>query len=542
MPLLWIILLTLALSGFAIQFSKRYGRLAFPPQYNDSNYMVDALKRLDIVMRSSLRTAVRDYRQNPPHSPVSTGIALTSFVLFGVSESSPYILNAVTLLALLGLILFVLRHGTLTAKMCGALLAATTHLAFCCVYEFEPDYISAVFTMWGISVFFYHLLENSSPRWPLWLSGVFFGLALISKVPFFPYTLGLIMFVLSLKGLHLMSQKGERAARWRGLLELWPFVCALAIVAGPHYVFAARRAWGYIFTNITGAEPTWRFGGFAERFLFYLNGPPAKLYLGSVRGWLWAFLLLGLAAAFLPGGKPLRKQLGYHALAALLAYIFLLFLHLRSTAFGVPFEVAFLLSAVIAVEIVAQACGQLFRKPWIGCLIWALLVVKFLWRFDPPLELARPLPQDRNETSFLRDTPERLTLAVAANLDHAFSPAVYFAMNGPFLNAQMVEWLALRERLYSKKGERISCWTAEKASASQILEQSKSAGFFVTADPDILGMGRQTHPTNERGPELLSLLATNRDFLPLTNFPAPDGQKYYLYMHPAEQIKRLNSK
>jgi hypothetical protein len=532
-----VLLLTVFLTGFVIHFSNRYGRLAFPPQYNDSNYLTDGLQRVDLFMRTSLREVYRKYRDHPPHSPISTLLAATGFIVFGISESSPYIMNALLLAGYFGLVLFVLRSAALSGKICGLLLAASSPIAFCTVHEFEPDYATALLIFWALAIFVYHLQENPAARWPLWTSGALFGVALITKVPFFPFTLLMIAFACCLQIHHNWRVRRSGIGSGTPILKLRRFLLPAVLIPLPHYRYGGRKAVQYILENAGEQSQNWRFGSISERALFYWVGDSANLYLGPMKWGLFAGIFLGLVAVIFSRRTILRTQLLYQGVVALVIYGLLLLLHLKSTAFGFPFELSLLLFVLLTLALVAEQLQRIGPR-WLGCVFWVLFIFEFVYRFAPPAELNRVKALTTTEARFLQKIPGQILSTIEARLPEAKNSTVFLTFNGNYLNAQMLEWLALKENVVDAHRQQLDFWTAPNKSREELIQKARDSAFMLTADPGIIGVKPQTHPTNTRGPELLEFARHDAHFKEIATFPAPDGHRFYLFLNDNPKVEQ----
>jgi hypothetical protein len=84
----------------SLQYSLRRGRLLIYLACDDVVYMLDGLRRLDIVDRSGILAFFLNWRQHPPHAPLSTLLALLSFLLLGVHDWAPYAANRLIVLTM----------------------------------------------------------------------------------------------------------------------------------------------------------------------------------------------------------------------------------------------------------------------------------------------------------------------------------------------------------------------------------------------------------------------------------------------------------
>src|SRR4051812_18086346 len=82
--LLVIPLICLVKSIILVRAGASYGRLSIPPVYDDVNYFVDALVRVQILLEKDVWHFAKSFIEAPPHSPYSTLAASLGFLFFGV--------------------------------------------------------------------------------------------------------------------------------------------------------------------------------------------------------------------------------------------------------------------------------------------------------------------------------------------------------------------------------------------------------------------------------------------------------------------------
>ena len=82
----WLIafLLTGIFAALQINQSLMMGSLALPPVADGVVYDVDGAARLQRLHEAGLETALSDFFGSPPHSPLSSGLALIGFSIFGI--------------------------------------------------------------------------------------------------------------------------------------------------------------------------------------------------------------------------------------------------------------------------------------------------------------------------------------------------------------------------------------------------------------------------------------------------------------------------
>jgi hypothetical protein len=129
-----------------LQWSLRTGRLAGDSVADDVGYLVDGVKRLNVLDQHGVGAFWSSLHVDPPHSLWSTTLALIGFALFGVNDWSPYVLNGslVLILFFAGYSFFGSSH-----PINKILILATIPmmpLALTAVHEFRPDFAVGLFT------------------------------------------------------------------------------------------------------------------------------------------------------------------------------------------------------------------------------------------------------------------------------------------------------------------------------------------------------------------------------------------------------------
>jgi hypothetical protein len=259
--------------------------------YEDIITHIDGLKRWRDLSNCGVAAYLDNYIKNPPHAPLHSMMASLGFMLFGVKDWAPYAVNAVVLFAFLALV----RRETLPfgswsswLAVCGALFVP---VAFKSIHEFRPDFPCALATLWGMLM--YPRSRDQRFGTKAALSGALFGLALLAKPPFFPYTLamaGLPWLITIAEG---FRERKSIQGIWNPVLNSWPFFVGTAVIAGPHYIVAWQKILGYIQQNQFGADAhVWRMkGGIGYQLAYHLFGVGGQFMLGK-----GVVILIGLAA------------------------------------------------------------------------------------------------------------------------------------------------------------------------------------------------------------------------------------------------------
>jgi hypothetical protein len=296
-------------------------------------------------MDGGLLQFAKHYVSDPPHAPLHSLQAVLAFTFLGVHDWAPYVSNGILLFALLAALVFALRDFGGWARVAGVGFFLCVPLAYHTVEEFRPDYPSAIATVWGILLYF-QFLKNGS-HWMAMASGACFGLAMLAKPPVFPY-------VLAMGGGPFFwgLYAGFRAGGWQGLgrhaFAAWPFFAACALVAGPHFLVAARKIVDYFVLNQLGADShLWAFNeGWGQRIAYHLTGYGGWLGLG--RHWVLALGLwvcaAGVSLGLLRRGRSVPPTLIALTGMTIWAYLFLVLNPHMNPFFGITFQILLLFS------------------------------------------------------------------------------------------------------------------------------------------------------------------------------------------------------
>ena len=382
--LLPIAVVSIFFTAFVINHSFERGRLQYDVDYKDVISHIDGLKRFHDLTDNSALYFIQQYLLNPPHAPLHSLQAMLSFAIFGIHDWAPYVSNIFLLFALLAGLFYVLREFGALSFAAGALFFLCTPLAYHTIEEFRPDYPSAIATVWGILLYF-QFLKTSNP-WLAGWAGACYGLAMLAKPPVFPYVLAMgggPFFWGLLSGFRIDGWRGV----WKGVLMAWPFFVGCAVVAGPHFLVAARKIVDYFILNQLGSDShLWAFNeGWGQRIAYHVTGYGGWLGLG--RHWILALVLWGGALAaglkFVRTDKSTRILLGLSGMTAW-AYFFLVINPHMNPFFGLTFQILLLFSGAAFLGWMVGQGKVLWKRFVFGGAVLAILGVAFCWPFDCP--------------------------------------------------------------------------------------------------------------------------------------------------------------
>ena len=385
-PARWLaaFLLTALYAVILILQSLHAGALAVPAVYDDVSYQSDGARRLILLYQTGIGEFLRNTIAGPPHAPLSTGLAVLGFLLFGIAPWAAVAANALLLFVFVRMFYWVASELPVwrTTVLAAALLTAPFFAV--ALLECRPDMFCGLFIALGtLGIIARPWVGSRSGQL---IAGVAFAAALWSKPVVFPLTV--VMFGTAMG---LASLTWLRRGQWRAPVGAALVTTAVALVlAAPYYLVAWRHVLDYIWTTVFGSEagiwvrPLPR----VESMLFYLTGPTGKVSLGD-----WLYLGLGIGVFTLVLLYVRRR--GAELLRGLFIATMVLAVYAAVTypAFkgphGLPFAAVFLGASAIAAARAATLLPRVLS--WAFCIVVALVGLgQFEWgytrHFGAPIE------------------------------------------------------------------------------------------------------------------------------------------------------------
>jgi hypothetical protein len=235
---LFICLVAFVYTLLVLQWSLRVGRLAGDPVADDVGYLVDGADRLNVLDQHGVGAFLHSLRVNPPHSPWSTGLALTGFALFGVNDWSPYVLNGSLVLILLfaGYLYFGRSHPINKILILSTLLMMPLPLT--AVHDFRPDFAVGLFTaLFALTIVWlacHERVRDSELRTHIFV-GLIVGMAYLAKPSFFPHTTVMWVAAFCLAEICYRIFSSDRLQVRPTLFRLGGQVTGAALLAGPYF-------------------------------------------------------------------------------------------------------------------------------------------------------------------------------------------------------------------------------------------------------------------------------------------------------------------
>lgn len=158
------LLISITITAIAVKYSTSYGKLAFPPWYDDSHSMVEGALRLMTFQVKGVQGACEEYIQRFPHSFLHFYWTSLVFGITGIHDSAVYWANIVFIFLLLTAVWLLIReHGLVECTFLTAAFAGVP-VIFNIVYDFRSECALAPILFVGcISILL--ALENQTKAW-----------------------------------------------------------------------------------------------------------------------------------------------------------------------------------------------------------------------------------------------------------------------------------------------------------------------------------------------------------------------------------------
>ena len=323
-----------------LQYSFRHGRLILFPAYDDVDYFAEAVEAVQVFYDHGFVALLKHYRDRPPHSPYSSGLATVAFLVFGIRDWAPYAANALLLFGFFAFADYLLKGVALWQKVLFILFLCTVPLVGMASHEFRPDHAVSLLTVVGVFVLLTRPFVRSPLRHKL-VAGAFFGLAMLTKPPVFPATVTFFVAALVLATLSDRFGRGQRFTARRAAAAWAPCAVPFILIPLPHYLIHGGYILHYIYDILFGSqrEAYLTRGDLSHHLKFYLTGHAAKVMLGRHFTLLVAFLL-ALTALFLLRRRRLDLVTGAAlALVLLLSYAIPTVNQTKQEFFGLTFHI-----------------------------------------------------------------------------------------------------------------------------------------------------------------------------------------------------------
>ena len=515
---LWL-LVSSVFTAIVIQYSFRRGRLLIYPAYDDVVYMLDGLRRLDNVYQSGPPAFFLKWMRDPPHAPLSSLLAFLSFLVLGIHDWAPYVANGVIILTLVAFTDRLMKQTSAMCRMAAIIFVLSTPVAAEAVHEFRPDIAGALFTTIAVVTLLDGRLIGSDWIRPVG-AGIFFGLALFSKMTIFPLTVAVSMCALAVAIARdrLIEPFGSRPVmRVAGL-----FIVPAALFAGPQYLIGLKQTIKYIYDTQFGRNAgVWILKvPIRQHLMFFLNGDGARVMLGNHRFILVAIFLLGSVYLGITRRRDqILNSLAY-ATVILVAYLIpTLNLH-KHQFFGVVFHLSLIFSALLILRHLMSVEGDRPATiPWAQALMVSVSIAG-IFLFQWP---AFQTPEETAQSDRRKQIDDQIIEAI---LDHK-GPAASTAMltTAGYVSSDLFNYLVLKRKQSISFGD--------LAFSNDLEEHRRSwpnMDFVIAAERDDSESAPYV-PSQAIQNELLSALHSSPDFVQIAAIPTLNGKCFFVFQN-----------
>jgi len=430
------------LTLFSIGWSYARGKLSIPLGWDDTGYFLDAYRRLQVFYDHGFGAVIKGYISDTPHSPMSTALAFFGFLLFGIHDLGPYILNSFVVLVLIVYVLKFVKTANPLLRWLAPAYVCTIPLAGMGIIEFRPDFAACVFVSLGIVTTISQPFVRAT-RSHLMVGGALFGLAILSKPTFLPFTVFIWgCSAAAALACDFFATSPTRSAR--GAVRATAIQGATMAAFGLLYLaFGWHKLLNYIrgvmFSDKTKIWTSATKGTFTHQALYYLTGEGGKQMLGVHLWILGAWIVVGFL--FLPRVTR-NSRLRWGALMALIliSYIFFSTNPAKGPHWGLAFHILMVFAALASFQTVLD--WIVFRR--FPSILQYLAATSLLL---PGLYFLQPWYAVRGSagnpyTAFLWDAHTRI-LDVVANQKMS-SPVITYITSIGDLNQDSLHWMAIK--------------------------------------------------------------------------------------------------
>jgi hypothetical protein len=410
-----LVWLTVAIlfSVVQIQHSLNRGQLSLPPSYDDVSYFNDALDRLNVFYEKGSGDLFFDYVKNPPHSSISTSLAFIGFLIFGIQDWVPALMNFVVIFAVL---LFVDYLGTGLSYGWKIFVSSSSLIWLLmghAVIEFRPDIFCGLITAMSV------ILIVEKP----WLKisrvrqkviGALVGLALLIKPVIFPVTLLLIFVAIFLRVLTDRFVLKIAKDLKNILLDSKVFVVYIIFFSAPYFIFGWKDTIEYIYQNqFVDLEKVWGMHAlpFVERINYYVMGEGGLMMLkNDLYAWLWIFIIALIIAVY---RKTWKDLVHLYALVGtiIVAYAIVTISSHKSPFLGVVFSCFVFFTGIQMLIFVIRNVAifkGFYKKFLMASIIFFLLISVYFFEWPASNDLVSPNPKSTAERKYYNGLLDRI--------------------------------------------------------------------------------------------------------------------------------------
>jgi hypothetical protein len=376
-----IFLFSLILTIVVVRYSSEHGKLAIPPDYDDSHSLVEGGLRYLLWKQDGTAAAWQHYVKEPPHSFLHYYLTAGLFAVFGIHQSVPYWFGGVFLFcaaAGLGLLIWGIRLLRYVVLLAGFFCIP---VMFNIVFDYRSECGMAALLLLACCLAIKSAWAKRHDRLLAVISGILFALCLGMKPAMFIYVLGMLICSCAV---WIAAAVWRRDGSVTRAIQNAVIASIVGIVPfGFHYYLNANEIFVYIHANAFTKNVWTQTGTFGDQLLFHLTGYAGQFELG-----VFTWPLIGIPIFGAAGSLILRKKLNSELQKYLWSSIFLTVMAYSGVAinsinqpyFGMTFDLFLGASAVLAV---ATLCDLL--PCYLGDALCVIITVGALMAWRVPI-------------------------------------------------------------------------------------------------------------------------------------------------------------
>ena len=516
-----IFVFTLILTMVVVSYSSEHGKLAIPPDYDDSLSIVEGGLRYLVWKNEGFTAAWHQYLNHPPHSFLHYYLVSALFALFGIHQEAVYWFGgAFVLVSAMGLSLLLLEVGVL--EMAALLIAfLSLPVMFNMVFDFRSECAVAALLFTACCVAVRSAWATHYDRLLAILSGGFFALSLGMKPTMFIYVLGMLVCC----GMVWMAAGVQRkdGKLIRGIMNTILAMVAAIIPFGFHYYLNSRGIFAYIYHNAFVSDVWKQKGTITEQLVFHLFGFAGKLQLGNFVCPLIGVTLIGGIGILIFRRKCNQNLVKYFwslVFLTVIAYAGVAINSMNNNYFGMTFDLLLGGSAILVVAILADAMPRS-----IGYALCVMVAISSLMASRVPIsqdyvERTKALGGDA-ALKWRREGAVKVFELIRKAWRKDTKPEIWVGAYG-WVDGMTLEWEALKNGLPWKM------WN--------YYEREPEPGRFYPELADILiipesgVMGTIDLPLNKNIPAMATTAATDKSLKLVGTVSDPCGKIISVYL------------
>ncbi len=385
-------------TGWVVAWSVQQGKLAVPPDYDDSHSMVEGAVRLLNLKSFGPAAAWDEYRLRNTHSFLHYYYTSALYGIFGIRQSVVYWANGLFLFGVLVSFASYLPTGRYAYNAIWVAAFLGIPVAFHLVHDFRSEVTMAALIFIGCASAVAWSWSSKPGLWRPAATAIAFALALGMKPVMFPYTLGMLglcsinfCFVRALSARWQAPAETVLRVLWRalpGLLGKVSLLWALVVIPNVvHFWAYSRFIFAYIWSVAFASDFYKLQSEQGAQWTFHWLGYSGVWHLSVLNVFFVIVVALGLILCCIPRLRNHAPEGKWLSLIFLTVGSFfgIAINGVHQPFFGMTFQLLLVASAL-------SALAQVFSKPiplWIPpCLI---LVVGYVY-INPALNRAILIP------------------------------------------------------------------------------------------------------------------------------------------------------